>query len=203
MLTTAIKILNRSLPREDISREQQAYQIGLALREEVNDFEAAGCRIIQVDDPALMEGLPLKQKNWAEYLRWAVHAFRLSTSGVKPGTQIVTHLCYSDFEDIMDAINDMDADVLTIENSRSGDDMLRALASFGYSRDLGPGVYDIHSPVVPKTMTMSDRLDLFKECGLYRDRIWVNPDCGLRTRKLLPSLSHMVEAAAFARHSSV
>ena len=205
MLTAATTILNWSFPRKDISRENQAYQIGLALREEVNDLEAAGCRIIQVDDPALREGLPLKQKNWADYLRWAVRAFRLSTSGVKPSTQIVTHLCYSDFEDIMDAINDMDADVLTIENSRSGDDMLRALASFGYSRDIGPGVYDIHSPVVPKTMTMNERLDLFKQCGLSKDRIWVNPDCGLKTRKwgeVMPSLSHMVEAAVTARNQT-
>ncbi|PXF47408.1 5-methyltetrahydropteroyltriglutamate--homocysteine methyltransferase [Gracilariopsis chorda] len=202
MLTAATTILNWSFPRKDISREQQAYQIGLALRQEVMDLEKAGCKIIQVDDPALREGLPLKRENWEEYLRWAVRAFRLSTSGVLPSTQIVTHLCYSDFEDILDAIDGMDADVLTIENSRSGDEMLVALAKYGYSRDIGPGVYDIHSPVVPKTATMASRIKLFKECGLASERIWVNPDCGLKTRKwkeVLPSLTNMVEAAKIAR----
>lgn len=204
MLTAATTILNWSFPRKDISHEKQAYQVGLALREEVNDLEAAGCKIIQVDDPALREGLPLKQKNWAEYLRWAVRAFRLSTSGVKASTQIVTHLCYADFEDILEAIDDMQADVLTIENSRSGDEMLRVLAKYGYSRDIGPGVYDIHSPVVPKTGTMTARVDLFKEVGLNKERIWVNPDCGLKTRKwneVIPSLSNMVTAARAAREA--
>ncbi|KAI0563769.1 5-methyltetrahydropteroyltriglutamate--homocysteine methyltransferase [Gracilaria domingensis] len=202
MLTGATTILNWSFPRKDISREEQAYQIALALREEVLDLEKAGCKIIQVDDPALREGLPLKHENWKEYLRWAVRSFRLSTSGVQPSTQIVTHLCYSDFEDILEAIDQMDADVLTIENSRSGDEMLLALAKYGYSRDIGPGVYDIHSPVVPKTETMASRIKLFKECGLRSDRIWVNPDCGLKTRKwkeVLPSLTNMVEAAKMAR----
>lgn len=204
MLTAATTILNWSFPRKDISRETQAYQIGLALREEVNDLEKAGCRIIQVDDPALREGLPLKRKHWAEYLRWAVRAFLLSTSGVQPETQIVTHLCYSDFEDILQAIDDMDADVLTIENSRSGDDMLRALAEYGYARDIGPGVYDIHSPVVPKVDTMAARIKLFEQCGLKRERLWVNPDCGLKTRKwveVMPSLASMVEAAVAARET--
>lgn len=202
MLTAATTILNWSFPRKDVSREEQAYQIGLALREEVQDLEAAGCRVIQVDDPALREGLPLKQKNWAEYLRWAVRAFRLSTSGVKPSTQIVTHLCYADFEDILPAIDDMNADVLTIENSRSGDEMLRQLAAFGYSRDVGPGVYDIHSPVIPKTKTMTERVELFMECGLKREQLWVNPDCGLKTRKwpeVMPALRNMVEAAQAVR----
>lgn len=202
MMTAATTILNWSFPRKDISREEQAYQIALALREEVQDLEAAGCRIIQVDDPALREGLPLKQKNWDNYLRWAVRAFRLSTSGVKPSTQIVTHLCYANFEDILGAIDDMDADVLTIENSRSGDEMLRALAGYGYSRDVGPGVYDIHSPVIPKTETMTERIALFLECGLKREQLWVNPDCGLKTRKwaeVLPALTNMVEAASAVR----
>ncbi|CAN8072508.1 unnamed protein product [Agarophyton chilense] len=206
MLTGATTILNWSFPRKDVSREEQAYQIALALREEVLDLEQAGCKIIQVDDPALREGLPLKHENWKEYLRWAVRSFRLSTSGVQPSTQIVTHLCYSDFEDILEAIDQMDADVLTIENSRSGDEMLLALAKYGYSRDIGPGVYDIHSPVVPKTETMASRIKLFKECGLSSERIWVNPDCGLKTRKwkeVLPSLTSMVEAAKVARAESV
>lgn len=202
MLTAATTIINWSFPRKDISREEQAYQIGLALREEVQDLEAAGCRIIQVDDPALREGLPLKRKNWEGYLRWAVRAFRLSTSGVKASTQIVTHLCYADFEDILEAIDNMDADVLTIENSRSGDEMLRVLAAYGYSRDIGPGVYDIHSPVIPKTETMKERIGLFLECGLKLEQLWVNPDCGLKTRKwpeVLRALTNMVEAGVGVR----
>lgn len=205
MLTAATTILNWSFPRRDLPRKEQAYQIALALRDEVNDLEAAGCKIIQVDDPALREGLPLKQKHWANYLDWAVRAFRLSTSGVKPSTQIVTHLCYADFEDILQAIDNMQADVLTIENSRSGDEMLRALAGYGYSRDIGPGVYDIHSPVVPETSTMLGRIKLFIECGLAPERLWVNPDCGLKTRKwseVKPALANMVEAATAARYGT-
>eukprot|EP01134_Creolimax_fragrantissima_P005362 CFRG5362T1 len=198
MLTAATTIINWSFPRKDISREKQAYQIALALREEVLDLEAAGCKVIQVDDPALREGLPLKKENWDAYLRWAVRAFRLSTSGVKPETQIVTHLCYADFEDILEAIDDMNADVLTIENSRSSDDMLLALVRHGYSRDIGPGVYDIHSPVIPTLETMTTRVKLFTDCGLSPERIWVNPDCGLKTRKwreVLQSLKNMVDVA--------
>ncbi|CDF34201.1 5-methyltetrahydropteroyltriglutamate--homocysteine methyltransferase [Chondrus crispus] len=202
MLTGATTILNWSFPRKDISHEKQAYQIGLALRDEVADLEAAGCKIIQVDDPALREGLPLKHKDWAEYLRWAVRAFRLSTSGVQAATQIVTHLCYADFEDILQAIDDMQADVLTIENSRSGDEMLRVLAEFGYARDIGPGVYDIHSPVVPGVDAVAERVALFGKVGLARERVWVNPDCGLKTRKweqVIPALKNMVAAAEKAR----
>lgn len=182
MLTGATTIINWSFPRKDISREDQAYQIALALREEVLDLESAGCRVIQVDDPALREGLPLKRKNWDDYLRWAVRSFRLTTSGVQPSTQIVTHLCYSEFEDILPAIDGMDADVLTIENSRSGDEMLKALVQYGYARDLGAGIYDIHSPVVPPKKAFDDRILLFEKCGLSPDRLWCNPDCGLKVR---------------------
>jgi 5-methyltetrahydropteroyltriglutamate--homocysteine methyltransferase len=202
MLTGPITIINWSFPRKDVSREVQAYQLGLALREEVIDLEAAGCRIVQVDDPALREGLPLKEEAWADYLRWAVRAFRLCTAGVKPQTQIVSHLCYSDFEDILAAIDDMDVDVLTIENSRSGDQMLRALAAFGYRRDLGAGVYDIHSPVVPTVKEVAARIAQFQATGLRAERLWVNPDCGLKTRKwheVLPSLQNMQRAAVAAR----
>lgn len=180
MLTGATTIINWSFPRKDVTREEQAYQIGLALREEVLDLESAGCKIIQVDDPALREGLPLKEKNWDEYLRWAVRSFVLTTSGVQASTQIVTHLCYSDFEDILPAIDAMDADVLTIENSRSGDEMLQALVAYGYSRDLGAGIYDIHSPVVPTPEAFTARISLFESCGLSPDRLWCNPDCGLK-----------------------
>lgn len=131
-----------------------------------------------------------------------MRSFRLTTSGVKASTQIVTHLCYADFEDILPAIDEMDADVLTIENSRSGDEMLRQLAEYGYSRDIGPGVYDIHSPVIPKTDVMTARIKLFLECGLKREQLWVNPDCGLKTRKwpeVLPALKNMVDSAREVR----
>ena len=198
MLTGATTIINWSFPRKDVSREIQGYQIGLALLDEVLDLEAAGCSVIQVDDPALREGLPLKEKNWAQYLRWATRSFRLSTSAVKPSTQIVTHLCYSDFEEILEAIDDMQADVLTIENSRSGDEMLRCLADYGYSRDLGPGVWDIHSPIVPKQHEIEERIKLFMNSGLKKERLWVNPDCGLKTRnwkEVIPSMKNMVAAA--------
>mmetsp|Transcript_36608 Transcript_36608/g.89427 ORF Transcript_36608/g.89427 Transcript_36608/m.89427 type:complete len:746 (+) Transcript_36608:210-2447(+) len=205
MLTGSTTILNWSFPRKDISLKEQSYQIGLVLREEVLNLEAAGCRIIQVDDPALREGLPLKKKDWDWYLDWAVKSFRLATSGVKPETQIVTHLCYSDFEDILSSIHAMDADVLTIENSRSGDAMLTALAKYGFDRDVGPGVYDIHSPVVPSESEMATRIALFKSAGLETERIWVNPDCGLKSRgwsEVVPALRNMVAAASHARRSS-
>jgi 5-methyltetrahydropteroyltriglutamate--homocysteine methyltransferase len=205
MLTAATTIINWSFPRKDIPRETQAYQIGLALRDEVTDLEAAGCKIIQVDDPALREGLPLKEKDWPEYLRWAVRAFRLTTSGVKPSTQIFSHLCYADFEDILPAIDDMDVDVLTVENSRSGDEMLHAFGAYGYKKDIGPGVYDIHSPVIPPEHVMMERVNLFKKCGLTPERIWINPDCGLKTRKwneVIPALANMVAVARSARAES-
>jgi 5-methyltetrahydropteroyltriglutamate--homocysteine methyltransferase len=202
MLTAATTIINWSFPRKDVSRELQAYQIGLALREEVLDLEAAGCKIVQLDDPALREGLPLKKKDWDAYLTWATRAFRLSASGVKPSTQIYSHLCYANFEDILPAIDAMDVDVLTIENSRSGDEMLRAFAKFGYKRDLGPGLYDVHSPVIPSVDEMAARIKLFIEAGLSPMRIVANPDCGLKTRRweeVIPSLRNMVSAAKAAR----
>lgn len=207
MLTGPVTMLNWSFPRKDIPRSQQAAQLALALREEVDDLVAAGCEIIQVDEPALREGLPLKSSRWEEYLHWAVRAFRLSTASAPPAVQIVTHLCYSSFEDIIEAIDGLDADVLTIENSRSDDAMLRRLAEFGYSRDVGPGVYDVHSPVVPTVSFMADKLTAFLKSGLLKGdatRLWANPDCGLKTRKwaeVIPSLRNMVEAAAQARAS--
>ena len=204
MLTGPVTILNWSFPRKDISRKEQAYQIALAIRKETVDLESAGCKIIQVDEPALREGLPLKEGNWQSYLDWAVKAFRLATSGVKPETQIVTHLCYSDFEDIMKAIDDLDADVLTIENSRSGDEMLRALSEAGYSKDVGPGCYDIHSAVVPPLDGIRKKVKMFEALKLDKQRLWVNPDCGLKTRKwneVIPSLQNMVTAAKEARQA--
>jgi 5-methyltetrahydropteroyltriglutamate--homocysteine methyltransferase len=205
MLTGPVTILQWSFPRADVSRREQAEQLALALREEVADLEAAGCRVLQVDEPALREGLPLKASRHAEYLHWAVNAFRLATGCASPGVQIVTHLCYSDFEEIMGAIDGLDADVLTIENSRSGNEMIRALAQYGYGRDVGPGVYDIHSPVVPSVEWIAAKLRSFVEVGLLggdATRIHCNPDCGLKTRQwqeVLPSLRNMVAAAKLVR----
>ncbi|KAL6774393.1 METE1 [Auxenochlorella protothecoides x Auxenochlorella symbiontica] len=205
MLTGPVTMLNWSFPRKDVARSVQAFQIALALRQEMEDLEGAGCRIVQVDEPALREGLPLKERRWARYLDWAVDAFKLSVAGAKPETQVVTHLCYSSFEDILPAIDAMDADVLTIENSRSDNEMVLALASAGYARDIGPGVYDVHSPVVPSVEFLVDKLRSFSGTGILGGdarRIWVNPDCGLKTRRwaeVLPSLRNMVQAAAILR----
>ncbi|KAG2448374.1 hypothetical protein HYH02_006956 [Chlamydomonas schloesseri] len=205
MLTGPITILNWSFPRKDISRAAQAMQLALALRQEVAALEAAGCPIIQVDDPALREGLPLKRERWPSYLSWAVDAFRLCTGVAAPHTQVVTHLCYSDFQDILPAIDRMDADVLTIENSRSDNAMMAALAAAGYGRDIGPGVYDVHSPVVPSVEFIKSRIRSFIDSGILSgryDRVWVNPDCGLKTRgwpETIAALRNMVTAAAEAR----
>eukprot|EP00803_Ostreobium_quekettii_P006679 evm.model.scf_2322.1 EVM.evm.TU.scf_2322.1 scf_2322:720-7536(+) len=205
MLTGPVTILNWSFPRKDISRKAQAMQLALALREEVKDLELAGCKVIQVDEPAIREGLPLKKARWGSYLSWAVDAFRLCCGVAAPETQIVTHMCYSDFQDILDAIDKMDADVLTIENSRSGNDMIHALATYGYGRDLGAGVYDVHSPVVPSVDFIVGKIRSFMETHVlegHADRIWVNPDCGLKTRdwkEVLPALKNMVEAAQIVR----
>eukprot|EP00208_Stichococcus_sp_RCC1054_P007050 CAMPEP_0206136888 /NCGR_PEP_ID=MMETSP1473-20131121/2104_1 /ASSEMBLY_ACC=CAM_ASM_001109 /TAXON_ID=1461547 /ORGANISM="Stichococcus sp, Strain RCC1054" /LENGTH=757 /DNA_ID=CAMNT_0053529723 /DNA_START=157 /DNA_END=2430 /DNA_ORIENTATION=- len=205
MLTGPVTILNWSFPRKDVSRSVQAAQLALALRKEMVDLEAAGCKVIQVDEPALREGLPLKKERWESYLAWAVRSFRLATSVVKPETQVVTHLCYSDFEDILPAIDGLKADVLTIENSRSGDAMIRALAEFGYSRDLGPGVYDVHSPAVPPVEGVRGKIKSFVDTGIlggHPERLWINPDCGLKTRdwaEVSASLINMVKAAAEMR----
>jgi 5-methyltetrahydropteroyltriglutamate--homocysteine methyltransferase len=205
MLTGPVTILNWSFPRKDITRQAQAFQLALALRDEVADLEKAGCRVIQVDEPALREGLPLKRERWASYLDWAVDAFKLATVVAAPSTQVVTHLCYSEFSDILAAIDGLDADVLTIENSRSGDEMVVALAKYGYGRDLGAGVYDVHSPVVPTVEFMKAKIAGQVATGIlsgHMDRLWVNPDCGLKTREwaqVLPSLENMCKAAAEMR----
>lgn len=207
MLTGPVTILNWSFPRKDVTRAQQALQLAYALRQEVAALEAAGCRVIQVDEPALREGLPLKAARWPAYLAWAVDAFRLCTAVAAPATQVVTHLCYSDFDDIMPAIHAMDADVLTIENSRSDNAMLLALAHSKYGRDIGAGVYDVHSPVVPTVEFIRSRIASFVDSGVLggaagADRIWVNPDCGLKTRawpETIAALRNMVTAAADAR----
>ncbi|GAX84629.1 hypothetical protein CEUSTIGMA_g12050.t1 [Chlamydomonas eustigma] len=209
MLTGPVTVLNWSFPRKDISRKAQALQLAGALRQEVAALEATGCRVVQVDEPALREGLPLKTTRHAAYLRWAVDAFRLTTSVASPATQVVTHLCYSDFQDIMQAINEMDADVLTIENSRSGNEMVTALAESGYTRDVGPGVYDVHSPQVPPVDFVKAKIKSFMDSGILAgqpDRLWVNPDCGLKTRawpETIAALRNMVQAAEECRKELV
>ncbi|WP_397428323.1 5-methyltetrahydropteroyltriglutamate--homocysteine S-methyltransferase [Picosynechococcus sp. PCC 73109] len=196
MLTAPITILNWSFSRADISRRDQAFQIALALRQEVADLEAAGAQIIQVDEPALREGLPLKVQRWSDYLSWAVDAFRLATAIAQPQTQIHTHMCYCEFGDIIQDIERLDADVISIENSRSGNRTLQEVTEGGYSHQIGNGVYDIHSPVVPTEKQLVQQLKAGL-ANLPTQQIWVNPDCGLKTRRweeVVPSLKHMVAA---------
>ncbi|KMM62629.1 5-methyltetrahydropteroyltriglutamate--homocysteine methyltransferase [Bacillus glycinifermentans] len=201
MLTGPVTILNWSFARYDLPRKEIAFQIAHALRKEVEALEKAGIQIIQVDEPALREGLPLKERDWDEYISWAAEAFRLSTSSVKDTTQIHTHMCYSNFEDIVDTIEDLDADVITIEHSRSHGGFLDYLAKHPYLKGLGLGVYDIHSPRVPPTEEMLSIIqDALNVCPA--DRFWVNPDCGLKTRQpeeTIAALKNMVEAAKQAR----
>ncbi|MDY3915968.1 MAG: 5-methyltetrahydropteroyltriglutamate--homocysteine S-methyltransferase [Selenomonadaceae bacterium] len=202
MLTGPVTILNWSFPREDISLEAQTRQLALAIRDEVLDLEANGIRIIQIDEAALREKLPLRQSDWyKEYLDWAIPAFRLVHSGVKPETQIHTHMCYSEFTDIIPAIDAMDADVITFEASRSDLQILDALQANHFRTEVGPGVYDIHSPRVPSVEEITDALQkMVKKVDVRK--LWVNPDCGLKTRgetEVEQSLQHLVAAAANMR----
>jgi 5-methyltetrahydropteroyltriglutamate--homocysteine methyltransferase len=197
MLTGPVTILNWSFVRDDQPRAETCRQIALAIRDEVVDLEAAGIRVIQIDEPALREGLPLRQSDWTAYLAWAVPCFRLAASGVRDETQIHTHMCYADFNDIIEAISDLDADVISIENSRSDAELLDAFRAFKYDKEIGPGVYDIHSPRVPPAEEMAGRLREAVRV-LDPDLVWVNPDCGLKTRRYeetVPALEHMVAAA--------
>ncbi|MEN4569852.1 5-methyltetrahydropteroyltriglutamate--homocysteine S-methyltransferase [Pantoea agglomerans] len=197
MLTGPVTILCWSFPREDVSRETIAKQIALALRDEVEDLENAGIGIIQIDEPALREGLPLHQSEWAAYLNWAVEAFRLNAAVARDETQIHTHMCYCEFNDIMDAIAALDADVITIETSRSDMDLLEAFENFDYPNEIGPGVYDIHSPNVP-SVEWIEALLLKAAKRIPEERLWVNPDCGLKTRgwtETRQALANMVTAA--------
>jgi len=197
MLTGPITILQWSFVRDDQSRAETARQIALAIRDEVRDLEAAGISVIQVDEPALREGLPLRRADWARYLRWSVDAFRLATAGVADRTQIHTHMCYCEFNDIIEAIAELDADVISIESSRSEMELLEAFRTFRYPNDVGPGIYDIHSPRVPSVEEMVELLVKALQV-LPRQQLWVNPDCGLKTRgwpEVESSLSHMVAAA--------
>ncbi|MEZ2346105.1 5-methyltetrahydropteroyltriglutamate--homocysteine S-methyltransferase [Terriglobus sp. RCC_193] len=201
MLTGPITILQWSFVRNDIPRQQTAWQIALALRSEVNDLEAAGIRIIQVDEPALREGLPLRHADWETYLDWAVKAFRLSTSGVEDETQIHTHMCYCEFEDVLPSIAALDADVISMESARSQMELLDAFRAHGYPNEIGPGVYDIHSPRVPSAEEMGELLGLAIN-ALKPGQVWVNPDCGLKTRgwpETVEALKNMCEAAVQAR----
>lgn len=197
MLTGPVTILQWSFVRDDQPRSITTHQIALAIREEVIDLEKAGIAAIQIDEPAFREGLPLRQNEWAEYLDWAVKGFRLSACGVKDETQIHTHMCYSEFNDIIESIAQMDADVITIETSRSNMELLEAFVGFEYPNEIGPGVYDIHSPRVPAVEQMANLMEK-AEAVLPPGNLWVNPDCGLKTRRweeVRPSLENMVCAA--------
>lgn len=201
MLTGPVTMLQWSFVRDDLPRNQVALQLALALRDEVCDLEAAGIAIVQIDEPAFREGLPLKRADWPAYLEWAARAFRISASGVRDDTQIHTHMCYSEFNDILPAIAAMDADVITIETSRSQMELLRGFGEFAYPNEIGPGVYDIHSPRVPSTEEMLALLRKARDV-IPDDRLWVNPDCGLKTRgweETRAALHRMVEAARTLR----
>ncbi|MDR2383364.1 MAG: 5-methyltetrahydropteroyltriglutamate--homocysteine S-methyltransferase [Prevotellaceae bacterium] len=203
MLTGPVTILQWSFVRNDQPRSATAKQIALAIRDEVYDLEQAGVKIIQVDEPAIREGLPLRKADWAEYLDWAVEAFKLSTSVAQPQTQIHTHMCYSEFNDIITSIAAMDADVITIETSRSQMELLDAFINYKYPNDIGPGVYDIHSPRVPSVAEMENLLR--KAMNLIPvAQLWTNPDCGLKTRnwdETMQALKNMVQAAKNIRET--
>ncbi|UMO87391.1 5-methyltetrahydropteroyltriglutamate--homocysteine S-methyltransferase [Pectobacterium sp. PL64] len=203
MLTGPVTILCWSFPREDVTRETIAKQIALALRDEVADLEAAGIGIIQIDEPALREGLPLHRSDWDAYLAWAVDAFRLNAAVAKDDTQIHTHMCYCEFNDIMDSIAALDADVITIETSRSDMELLESFEEFEYPNEIGPGVYDIHSPNVPSVEWMEALLKKAAQ-RIPAERLWVNPDCGLKTRgwpETRQALANMVQAAQRLRET--
>ena len=197
MLTGPVTILQWSFVRDDQPRSDTCRQIALALRDEVLDLEAAGIRVIQIDEPAFREGLPLRRSEWRDYLEWAVACFRLAASGVRDATQIHTHMCYSEFGDIIDSVAAMDADVISIETSRSRMELLDDFAKFHYPNGIGPGVYDIHSPRVPDVSEMTDLLHHARGV-LKAEQIWVNPDCGLKTRgwpEVRAALAAMIQAA--------
>ncbi len=197
MLTGPVTILQWSFVRDDQPRSETTKQIALAIRDEVVDLETAGIRAVQIDEPALREGLPLRQADWPAYLKWAVEAFRLSASGVRDDTQIHTHMCYSEFNDIIESIGALDADVISVETSRSDMELLDAFTAYRYPAEIGPGVYDIHSPRVPDTSVMRDLLEKALKV-LAPEQVWVNPDCGLKTRdwpEVESALANMVTAA--------
>jgi 5-methyltetrahydropteroyltriglutamate--homocysteine methyltransferase len=204
MLTGPVTILNWSFVRDDQPRSVSCHQLALAIRAEVLDLEKAGVRVIQIDEAALREGLPLRRAQWNDYLGWAVESFRITANGVQDETQIHTHMCYSEFNDIIASIADMDADVITIETSRSDMELLDAFDDFNYPNQIGPGVYDIHSPNIP---SQEHIVALMKKAAerIPAERLWVNPDCGLKTRQweeVIPALKNMVAAAQTLRQSA-
>ncbi|ELM6648459.1 TPA: 5-methyltetrahydropteroyltriglutamate--homocysteine S-methyltransferase [Vibrio vulnificus] len=202
MLTGPVTILCWTFPREDISRKAIAQQLALALRDEVSDLQDAGINIIQIDEPAIREGLPLKKRDHQNYLDWAVEAFRISAASARPETQIHTHMCYSEFNEIIESVAALDADVITIETSRSNMELLKAFEEFNYPNEIGPGVYDIHSPNIPSEEWI---VDLVKKAAqkIPVERLWVNPDCGLKTRnwpETEAALANLVSAAKHLRN---
>ena len=201
MLTGPVTILNWSFVRDDQPRSETCKQLALAIREEVLDLEAAGVGIIQIDEAALREGLPLRQSEWQAYLDWAIESFRISANGVKDETQIHTHMCYSEFNDIIKAIAHMDADVITIETSRSHMELLDVFEQFEYPNEIGPGVYDIHSPNIPTQEQIVHLIERAAE-RIPAERLWVNPDCGLKTRQwseVTPALENLIAATKTLR----
>ena len=202
MLTGPVTILNWSFVRDDQPRAATCRQLALAIREEVLDLERAGVRIIQIDEAALREKLPLRRADWhSEYLDWAIPAFRLVASGVRPETQIHTHMCYSEFQDILPDIDAMDADVISFEASRGDLVVLDAIHDANFETEAGPGVYDIHSPRIPSEQEIEDRIyEILKKMDV--EKVWINPDCGLKTRgnaETWPSLENLVTAAKAVR----
>jgi 5-methyltetrahydropteroyltriglutamate--homocysteine methyltransferase len=203
MLTGPVTILNWSFVRDDQPRSESCLQLALAIRQEVQDLEAAGVNVIQIDEAALREGLPLRKSEWQHYLDWAVESFRICANGVKDETQIHTHMCYSEFNDIIEAIAHMDADVITIETSRSDMELLDVFEEFHYPNEIGPGVYDIHSPNIPSEEQAVELISKAAE-RIPPERLWINPDCGLKTRQweeVIPALQNMVAAAKTLRAS--
>ncbi len=201
MLTGPVTILQWSFVRDDQPREQTCYQLALAMRDEVQDLETAGIGIIQIDEPALREGLPLRHAEWSSYLTWAINCFRLASSGVRDETQIHTHMCYSEFNDIIEEIGRMDADVLSIEASRSQLELLDTFVTYHYPNEIGPGIYDIHSPRIPSAAEFEAILRNILRV-LPPEQVWVNPDCGLKTRRweeVRPALANLVAAANTVR----
>ncbi len=201
MLTGPVTILQWSFVRNDQPRRDTCFEIGLAIRDETLDLEAAGCKVIQIDEPALREGLPLRKADKEEYLRWAVDAFRLSSAGVQNATQIHTHMCYAEFNEIVPSIAAMDADVISMESARSQMELLEAFIQNQYQNEIGPGVYDIHSPRIPSAEEMKALLLKALEV-IPKERLWANPDCGLKTRRweeVKPALTNLVSAAQAIR----
>jgi 5-methyltetrahydropteroyltriglutamate--homocysteine methyltransferase len=202
MLTGPVTILNWSFVRDDMSRDDVSKQIAVALSDEIDDLQNAGIKIIQVDEAAFKEGYPLRDKKIKIYEKWALRDFKISVSSAKEQTQIHTHMCYSEFNDIIDTIESMDADVISIETSRSGNELLKIFKTSGYKQEVGPGVYDIHSPRIPSVNEIVEQIDRLLDV-LPKNQLWINPDCGLKTRKweeVKPSLINMVEAVKIVRN---